>query len=58
MRPAVKHLAHLAMQTAAAHGSEAEWRQWIRMRVPEVTDRLINEAEECVRRAGLWPWRA
>lgn len=56
--PAVKHLAHLAMQTAAAHGSEAEWRQWIRMRVPEVTDRLINEAEECVRRAGLWPWRA
>ncbi len=56
--PAVKHLAHLAMHTAEAHGSEAEWRQWVRMRAPEVTDKLVDEAEDCMRGAGLWPWRS
>jgi hypothetical protein len=55
--PAVKHLAHLAMHTAGAHDTEAEWRQWVRIRAPEVTDKLIDEAEECMRGAGLWPWR-
>lgn len=56
--PAVKHLAHIAMHTAEAHGSEAQWRQWIHTRVPAVSDTLIDEAEECMRSAGLWPWRS
>ena len=54
--PAVKHLAHLAMHTAAANGTEAAWREWVHANVPEVSDKLIDDAEECMRWAGLWPW--
>jgi hypothetical protein len=45
------------MHTAAVHGDEAAWREWIRTHAPEVSDKLIDEAEECMRGAGLWPWR-
>lgn len=56
--PAVKHLAHLAMHTADAHGTEAAWRQWVHANAPEVSNKLIDEAEECMRGAGLWPWHS
>lgn len=55
--PAVKHLAHLAMFTADEGGNEAAWRDWVRTNVPEASETLLNEAEECMRSAGLWPWR-
>jgi hypothetical protein len=54
--PAVKHLAHLAIHTAEAGGSEADWKSWVREHVPEVSDKLFAEAEECMHNAGLWPW--
>jgi hypothetical protein len=54
--PAVKHLAHLAMRTADVGGNETDWRAWVRDNVPEATDKLLAEAVECMRGAGLWPW--
>jgi hypothetical protein len=56
--PAVKHLSHLAMHTAAGGGSEADWRLFVRDNAPEVSDQLMAEAVECMRGAGLWPWNA
>ena len=55
--PAVKHLAHLGIHTASAGGSEADWRAWVHEHVPEVSDALLAEAEQCMHSAGLWPWR-
>lgn len=55
--PAVKHLAHLALRTADARGSVAQWRAWLHRHVPDVPDELVDEAERCMREAGLWPWR-
>lgn len=55
--PAVKHLAHLAMHTADAGGSAADWRAWVHDHVPEASDKLVAEAAECMHGAGLWPWR-
>lgn len=54
--PAVKHLAHLAMHTADAGGSEADWRSWVYEHVPDASDLLLAEAAECMHGAGLWPW--
>lgn len=54
--PAVKHLAHLATHTADAGGNETDWRAWVHDNVPEATDKLLTEAVECMRGAGLWPW--
>lgn len=56
--PAVKHLAHLALHTAASGGSEADWRSWVDHNVPEASDELMGEASECMHGAGLWPWPA
>lgn len=55
--PAVKHLAHLAMHTANAGGTVAEWRAWVHANIPEASEKLIAEAEQCMHSAGLWPWR-
>jgi hypothetical protein len=57
--PAVKHLAHLAMHTADAHGDEAAWREWID---PHARARGVRQAHRRgggmhARHAGLWPWR-
>lgn len=54
--PAVKHLAHLAMNTADVGGSESDWKAWVREHVPEASDTLLDEAKECMHSAGLWPW--
>lgn len=54
--PEVKHLAHLAMHTADAGGSEGDWRSWVHEHVPEASDTLLAEAADCMRSAGLWPW--
>jgi hypothetical protein len=55
--PAAKHLAHLALHTAEAGGTEDDWRAWVHKHVPEVSEPLLDEAADCMRTAGLWPWR-
>lgn len=54
--PAAKHLAHLAIHAADGGGSRADWQSWVHEHVPEVSDATLDEAEECMRHAGLWPW--
>lgn len=56
--PAVKHLVHLAIHTADAGGSEADWRAWVTEHVPEVSPALLDDAEACMHGSGLWPWHA
>lgn len=55
--PAAKHLAHLAMHAAETGQTAAQWRVWIHTHAPDVSPELFAEAEECMRHAGLWPWR-
>jgi hypothetical protein len=55
--PHVKHLAHLAMHAAETGATIEEWEEWIRVRVAEASPKLLAEAEECMRAAGLWPWQ-
>ena len=54
--PAVVHLAQVGMG-AAARGCTAEgWRtEILKAREPEAT-RQVAEAEDCMRKSGLWPW--
>jgi hypothetical protein len=54
--PAVKHLAHLALHTAAANGTEADWKDWVRQNVPEASGTVLAEAVSCMHESGLWPW--
>lgn len=53
---AVVYLAQVGMG-AATRGCSAEgWRaEVVKSRGPEGA-RQIDEAEECMRRSGLWPW--
>lgn len=55
--PHVKHLAHLAMNAAETGATSEQWEAWIRAHVAEASPRLLAEAEECMRTAGLWPWQ-
>jgi len=54
--PAVIYLAQVGMG-AAARGCSAEgWRAEVgKSRGPEAA-RQVDEAEECMRQSGLWPW--
>ena len=54
--PHVKHLAHLAMHAANAGATVEQWRAWVRVHVGAASPKLLAEAEECMRGAGLWPW--
>lgn len=51
-----KHLAQLAMGSAAEGLSAQEWRATIVEGLgPDMTP-LVDEAVACMRSAGLWPW--
>ena len=54
--PAVKHLAHLALCTSSAGGTASDWRSSVSEQVPQVSPKLLAEAEQCMREGGLWPW--
>ena len=54
--PAVVHLAQVGMG-AAARGCTAEgWRIEVAKAHGPDAARQIDEAEDCMRRSGLWPW--
>lgn len=55
--PHRKHLAQIAMGSAAEGLSAEQWRSTIVQGLgPDITP-LVDEAEACMRSAGLWPWR-
>lgn len=52
----VKHLAQYAI-AAADHGVDAaHWRETIVTEAGPEATRLVDQAEECMREAGIWPW--
>ena len=54
--PHRRHLAQIAMGCAAEGLSARQWRTSIEEGLgPEMTP-LVDEAEQCMRTAGLWPW--
>lgn len=54
--PAVVYLAQVGMGAAARGCSAQGWRAEVaKGRGPEGAQPL-DEAEECMRRSGLWPW--
>lgn len=54
--PAVMYLAKVGMG-AAYRGCSAEgWRTEVANTSGPEADRQLDEAEECMRRSGLWPW--
>ncbi len=54
--PHVKALAVRAAQAASQGVSAARWRHDLLAGHPDASA-LLAEAEECMRGAGLWPWR-
>ncbi len=55
--PHRKHLAQVAMGSAAEGLSAEQWRSAIVDGLgPEITP-LVDEAEACMRSVGLWPWQ-
>ncbi len=55
MRPRVKALAVRAADAAGRGVSADRWRRDLLAEHPDVSA-LVDEAEECMRGAGLWPW--
>lgn len=54
--PAVVYLAQVGMGAAARGCSAQGWRTEVgKIRGPEGA-RQLDEAEECMRHSGLWPW--
>lgn len=54
--PAITYLAKIAIGAAARGCSRDGWRTQVTVaRGPECTPQL-DEAEECMRHSGLWPW--
>ena len=54
--PHRKHLAQIAVGSAREGLSAEQWRSAIVDGLgPEITP-LVDEAEACMRGAGLWPW--
>ncbi|MEO6996670.1 MAG: hypothetical protein ABI112_01145 [Terracoccus sp.] len=54
--PAVVYLAQVGMGAAARGCSAQGWRTEVgKIRGPEGV-RQLDEAEECMRHSGLWPW--
>ena len=54
--PFVTHLAKIAIGAAARGCSHEGWRTEVaKARGPEAA-RQLDEAEECMRHCGLWPW--
>lgn len=53
--PHVKALAVRAVDAAGRGVSAARWRRDLLAAHPEAVA-LVDEAEECMRSTGLWPW--
>ena len=53
--PHVKALAGRAADAAGQGVSAARWRRDLLAEHPDAAA-LVDEAEECMRGAGLWPW--
>ncbi len=55
--PKVKYLAEVGMGAAARGCSADGWRTEVTKTLdPDDADRELEEAEECMRHSGLWPW--
>lgn len=54
--PNVKHLAQFAIAAAATGVTEERWRSSIIDEGGPGAAPLVEQAEECMRSAGLWPW--
>jgi hypothetical protein len=54
--PHVKHLAQIAMESAGEGRSAQQWRSTIVDGLGSGIAPLVDEAESCMRSAGLWPW--
>ncbi len=54
--PHRKHLAQIAMGSAQDGLSAEEWRATIIEGLGSDIAPLVDEAESCMRSAGLWPW--
>ena len=52
-----KHLAHLAVQSAATGQAATEWRASTQADIEGATPAVIAQAEKFMRSAGVWPWQ-
>lgn len=56
--PAVKYMAEVGIGAAARGCSQEGWRREVTKTLdPEAAEHQLDEAEECMRHSGLWPWR-
>lgn len=54
--PNVKYLAEVGMGAAARGCSREGWRSEVCKTRGAVAARELDEAEQCMRQSGLWPW--
>ena len=54
--PHVKHLAQLAMGAAAEGVTAQTWRASIMDEFGSEVAPLVDQADACMHRSGLWPW--
>lgn len=54
--PHMKHLAELASAAAEGGVSASQWRAGVLTQAGPSAAGALDEAESCMRQAGLWPW--
>lgn len=54
--PNIKYLAEIGMGAAARGCSREGWRVQVTKTQGLNATRELDEAEECMRHSGLWPW--
>lgn len=55
--PTMKYLALVGIGAAARGCSREGWRQEVSQVAGLYTLEELDEAEDCMRHSGLWPWR-
>lgn len=54
--PNVKYLVEVAVGEAMRGGSRADWHAMVLNCLGQPVLPVLDEAEACMRSAGLWPW--